>query len=71
LPINHLWAWITLSVHSSLEAVCLTAPFSKALADKGISCNVIAGFYHDHIFIGEGDKEKAILVLRNMQKTKN
>lgn len=58
-------SWITLSVHSSLEAVGLTAAFSKALAEKGISCNVVAAYYHDHIFVGKSDTEKAIQILRS------
>jgi len=56
-------SWITLTVHSSLEAVGLTAAFSKALADENISCNVVAGYFHDHIFVDRKDAEKAIMIL--------
>jgi uncharacterized protein len=57
-------AWITLSIHSSLEAVGLTAAFSKMLADENISCNVVAAFYHDHIFVNVADAQKAMQILQ-------
>ncbi|MCD0471405.1 ACT domain-containing protein [Flavobacterium sp. JAS] len=63
LEYSVVMSWITLTVHSSLEAVGLTAAFSKALSDNGISCNVVAAFYHDHIFVGTKDTEKAMGIL--------
>ncbi len=56
-------AWITLTVHSSLEAVGLTAAFAAALTKENISCNVVAAFYHDHIFVNKQDAAKAMIVL--------
>ncbi len=56
-------AWITLEVHSSLAAVGLTAAFSTALADAGISCNVVAGAKHDHVFVPYDERHRALQVL--------
>ena len=61
-----VFAWITLHVHSALEAVGLTAAFSKALADNHISCNVVAGFYHDHIFVQHELGQQAVDVLTQL-----
>jgi len=63
LKYTFIASWITLKVHSSLAAVGLTAAFSKALADENISCNVVAGYFHDHIFVDRKDAEMAMMVL--------
>ncbi|WP_122034712.1 ACT domain-containing protein [Aliivibrio sp. EL58] len=56
---------ITLMVHSSLDAVGLTAAVANKLKSYGISANVIAAYYHDHIFI---QKEKAELALTALKE---
>ena len=56
-------ARITLNIHSSLEAVGLTAAVSQALASEAISANVVAGFYHAHIFVPQTASERAVACL--------
>ena len=56
-------ARITLNIHSSLEAVGLTAAVSQALASEAISANVVAGFYHDHIFVPQMAGTRAVACL--------
>jgi hypothetical protein len=59
--------WITLNVHSDLHAVGLTAAFAAALAQAHIGCNVIAGAFHDHIFVAVESGEIALARLRELQ----
>jgi hypothetical protein len=64
LAYDQAMQWITLRVHSALDAVGLTAAFSTALAVAGLSANVIAGLHHDHVFVADGHGERALGVLR-------
>jgi hypothetical protein len=68
LDYSFISSWITLTVHSSLEAVGLTAAFAKALSEEGISCNVVAAFYHDHIFVDKKDTDKSMEILSRFSK---
>ncbi|MDP1571177.1 MAG: GNAT family N-acetyltransferase [Vicinamibacterales bacterium] len=67
LPVLFRAAWITLRVQSDLAAVGLTAAFATALGEAGLSCNVIAGAYHDHIFVPVDRADEALGVLRALQ----
>jgi hypothetical protein len=61
-------AWITLTVHSDLNAIGLTAAVSRALADAGISCNVVAAAHHDHLFVPADAGQAALQVLAALQR---
>jgi len=68
LSYESIFKGITLSVHSSLDAVGLTAAFSSKLGEHGISANVIAGYYHDHIFVQKELADKAIDALNELAR---
>ncbi len=55
--------WLSLTVQSSLEAVGLTAAFATILGDEGISCNVLAGYHHDHILVPIDRADDAVVAL--------
>ena len=67
IPYEGVFCCITLSVHSSLQAVGLTAAFSRKLTEPGISANVIAGFYHDHLFVQHEDADRAMAALAELR----
>ena len=58
-----VFAWITLQVHTSLSSVGVTAAVATALARVGISCNVLAGYYHDHLLVPKDSVDDAVEVL--------
>jgi len=60
---------ITLTVHSSLEAVGLTAAVASALAEAGISANVVAAYHHDHIFVPAANAERALATLTALSES--
>jgi hypothetical protein len=63
---EEIYKRITLNVHSSLDAVGLTAVVSTELAKSNISANVVAGYYHDHIFIQAEKAEIALRILKQL-----
>lgn len=66
LRYDYLLARITLRVHSDLAAVGLTAAVSSTLASAGISCNVIAGHHHDHLFVSHDRSLDALHLLEQL-----
>lgn len=69
LHYHGLFQCITLNVHSSLAAVGLTAAVSTKLAQENISANVVAAYYHDHIFVPADDAAKALLCLQDLARS--
>lgn len=65
IPFESVFSGITLTVHSSLDAVGLTAAVATKLAEYDISANVVAAYYHDHIFV---QKEKTELAIKALQE---
>nr|WSZ96680.1 ACT domain-containing protein [Streptomyces sp. NBC_00857] len=63
LAYEYVAGWITLRVHSALDAVGLTAAVAQELAVAGLSCNVVAGFHHDHLFIPYERAAEAVTLL--------
>lgn len=63
LAYSFVAAWITCTIESDLEAVGMTAAISRALADAGIACNVLAGSRHDHLLVPWDRRDDAIAVL--------
>ncbi|TXF90387.1 ACT domain-containing protein [Neolewinella aurantiaca] len=66
LQYEYVAAWITMEVNSALDAVGFTAAFATALGRHNISCNVVAAFHHDHLFVAKKDAALAMDVLQNL-----
>lgn len=61
------FARISLGLFSALEGVGLTAAVSAALADAGISCNMIAAYHHDHLFVPWDRREEALRIVETLE----
>jgi hypothetical protein len=66
-PPDFVAAWLTLHVHTALDAVGVTASVSGVLADHGIACNVLAGRYHDHLLVPAARRDDAIAAIRSLR----
>ena len=67
LSYSSVFCGITLSVHSSLDAVGFTGAVANKLARNGISANVIAAYYHDHVFVPADKAKLALALLREFE----
>jgi hypothetical protein len=63
LPSERLFRRLVLSVHSDLTAVGFTSAIAARLTRHGISANVIAAYYHDHVFVAAKDADRALAAL--------
>jgi len=61
------FSWITIGVQSALDSVGLTTSFSKALSERSIAVNVVAGVFHDHLFVPRDHAEAALECLRELK----
>jgi uncharacterized protein len=68
LEYEGVFAMVTLRVYSALEAVGLTAAVATTLAAADMSCNVVAGFFHDHLFVQTERGEEAIALLDELAR---
>lgn len=71
LDVDGPFALISLRVHSSLEAVGLTAAMATALTDAQISANVIAALHHDHLLVPWQARDRALRVLQRLSAQAN
>ncbi|RPI88558.1 MAG: ACT domain-containing protein [Chloroflexi bacterium] len=68
IPYADLWACITLNIHSSLTAVGFIAAISSKLATAGLSVNPVSAYYHDHLFVLWGERERVMGLLREFNQ---
>ena len=64
---NSVFKCISLGAHSSLNSVGLIATISTLLTEKGISCNVFSGYFHDHLFVQKSLSKEALELLKSIK----
>ena len=64
---NSVFKCISLGAHSSLNSVGLIATISTLLSEKGISCNVFSGYFHDHLFVQKSLSKEALELLKSIK----
>jgi Uncharacterized protein conserved in bacteria len=64
---NSVFKCISLGAHSSLNSVGLIATISTLLSEKGISCNVFSGYFHDHLFVQKSLSKEALELLQSIK----
>ena len=70
LPYSFVSAWVTLTIHSALQAIGFISAISQELAKAGISCNVISAYYHDHLFVPIEEAQRTMTVLNMISEGK-
>lgn len=65
-PILFRASWISLGAQTDLDAIGITAALAAALTSRKISCNVVAGALHDHLFVPVHRAEEALECLRSI-----
>ena len=63
-----LFARITPTAVTALDSVGLTATITQTVASRGIPCNVIAGFHHDHFFVPADKAREVVAILAGLSK---
>lgn len=66
-PPGFVAAWLSLRVHSALNAVGVTAAVAGVLAERGIACNVLAGYFHDHLLVPAARRDDAVAAIRSLR----
>ncbi|QRK12664.1 ACT domain-containing protein [Archangium violaceum] len=68
LPYTAVFRMVTLSVHSSLEAVGFLAAITNRLAARGISVNPVSAYFHDHLFVPSARAEESLALLLELAR---